>query len=213
VLWRAQQRHLGWMEAYDADLRVQERAVLREDAWRRRVDQRALTLDPPGWLVAELGPAPTDPQERAVWVAAAAELDAYRRTYGLDHLPPAEHVWGRVARDGRAAPPATQAADRAGGTGGQRERRGRGERTHHRGDRQQRATVAADQRHRADPQRLLGAEPRRTAPGHRRDWHTARAALEDLAGWGRHRGHRDQRHPNLERPGRTHGRDLDRDGR
>src|SRR5215218_4578300 len=39
VLRRAQQRHLGWMGAHDEALRVQERAVVREDAWRRRVDQ------------------------------------------------------------------------------------------------------------------------------------------------------------------------------
>jgi len=84
VLRRAQQGHLGWMEAHDAQLRVQERAVTREDAWRRRVDQYALALDPPGWLVAELGPVPTDPGERAVWRLAAAELDGYRRAYGLD---------------------------------------------------------------------------------------------------------------------------------
>jgi hypothetical protein len=64
------------MEAHDADLRVQEQAVGREAAWRRRVDQRALVLDPPGWLLAELGPVPSNPQERAVWRVAAAELDA-----------------------------------------------------------------------------------------------------------------------------------------
>jgi hypothetical protein len=92
ILRRAQQRHLGWMEGHHEELHIQERAVVREDAWRRRVDQRALALDPPGWLVAELGPVPSDPQERAVWRVAAAELDAYRRAYGLDHLPPAEHV-------------------------------------------------------------------------------------------------------------------------
>jgi hypothetical protein len=69
VLRRAQQRHLGWMEAHDPELRVQERAVAREDAWRRRVDQRALALDLPGWLLAELGPMPSDPQGRAVWRA------------------------------------------------------------------------------------------------------------------------------------------------
>jgi hypothetical protein len=80
VLRRAQQRHLGWMEAHDEELRVQERAVAREAGWRSRVDQRALVLDPPGWLLAELGPVPSDPQERAVWRVAAAELDAYRRT-------------------------------------------------------------------------------------------------------------------------------------
>jgi hypothetical protein len=75
LLRRGQQRHLGWMEAHDEELRLQEQAVAREDAWRRRVDQRALALDPPGWLVAELGPVPTDPGERAVWRVAAAELD------------------------------------------------------------------------------------------------------------------------------------------
>jgi conjugative relaxase-like TrwC/TraI family protein len=92
VLRRAQQRHLGWREAHDEELRVQERAVLREDAWRRRVDQRALVLDPPAWLLAELGPIPSDPQERAVWRAAAAELDAFRRAYGLDRDRPAKHA-------------------------------------------------------------------------------------------------------------------------
>jgi conjugative relaxase-like TrwC/TraI family protein len=215
LLRRAQQRHLGWMEAHDEELRVQERAMLREDAWRRRVDQRALVLDPPSWLLAELGPVPSDPRERAVWRVAAAELDAYRRAYGLDHPGPAEHVGGRVARDGRAAAPATSPAERAGGTGEQRERRGRGERAHRRGDLGRRPTMA-DQRHRAEEGRLLGAEPRRDRPGRRRDWQQARAALEHLAAWGRHRDHRDQRHPTRDRPSRTLGRDLghqERDGR
>jgi conjugative relaxase-like TrwC/TraI family protein len=85
LLRRAQQRRLGWMEANDRELQVRERAVAREDAWRRRVDQRALALDPPGWLLAELGPVPTDPGERGLWRVAAAELDGYRRAYGLDH--------------------------------------------------------------------------------------------------------------------------------
>jgi conjugative relaxase-like TrwC/TraI family protein len=216
ILRRAQQRHLGWMEAHDEELRVQERAVLREDAWRGRVDQRALVLDPPMWLVAELGPVPAELGERAVWRVAAAELDAYRRAYGLDHPGPAEHGGGRVARDGRAAAPATApTVERAAGSGEQRERRGRGERTHRRGDLGRRPTMA-DRGRRADPERLLGAEPRRDSPGRRRDWRTARAALEGLAGWGRHRDHRDHRPPNRERPGRTVGRDLgrqERDGR
>jgi hypothetical protein len=213
VLRRGQQRHLGWMEAHDADLRLQERAVAREAAWRRRVDQRALALDPPGWLLAELGPVPSDPQERAVWRVGAAELDGYRRAYGLDHLPPAEHVRVRTARDGRAAAPAIPAAaERAGGTSGEPARRRRDQRPHQRGDPGRRPTVAADQRHRADPGRLLGAEPRREHPGRRRDWQVARAALEHLAGWGRHRDHRDHRHPTRERPSRTLGRE-ERDGR
>src|SRR5829696_7964038 len=53
-------------------------------------------------------------------------------------------------------------------------------------------------------------------PGRRRDWQTARDALEQLAGWGRHREDRDYRHADRDRPGRTVGRDLghqERDGR
>jgi conjugative relaxase-like TrwC/TraI family protein len=213
LLRRAQQRRLGWMEAHDEELRLQERAVLREAAWRRRVDQRALALDPPAWLLAELGPVPADPQEHQMWRTAAAELDAYRRAYGLDHDRPAEHGGGRTARAGRAVAPATApTAERADETGERREHRGRGERAHRRGDLGRRATVAGDRRHRVDPERLLGAEPRRDRPGRRRDWQLARAALEHLAGWGRHRDHRDQRPPNLERLGRTLGR-QERDGR
>jgi hypothetical protein len=184
LLRRAQQRHLGWLEAHDEGLRVQERAVAREAAWRRRVDQRALALDPPAWLLAELGPVPTDPQERRLWRAVAAELDGYRRAYGLEHDRPAKHALGRVAREERAAAPATApAAERAEATVGHREDRDHGGRAHRPGDRPHRPTVAADRRHRADPGRLLGAEPRRQAPGRRRDWQSARAALEQLAGW------------------------------
>jgi conjugative relaxase-like TrwC/TraI family protein len=215
VLRRAQQRRLGWMEAHDEELRVQERAVAREDAWRRRVDQRALVLDPPAWLLAELGLVPTDPRERTVWRVAAAELDGYRRAYGLDHDRPAKHVWGRVARDGRPAAPATAlTAERADGTGEQRERRSRGERAHRRGDLGRRPTIAADRGRRADRGWLLGTEPHRDEPGRRRDWRTARAALEHLADWSRH--HLDHRHPDRERAGRMLGRDLgrgERDGR
>jgi conjugative relaxase-like TrwC/TraI family protein len=222
ILRRAQQRHLGWMEAHDADLRVQERAVAREDAWRRRVDQHALALDPPGWLLAELGPIPTDPHERSVWRLATAELDGYRRAYGLDHPGPAKHRFGRVARDGRPAAAATRlAAEAADGTRRQpgQPGRGRGERAHHRGDRREPPTMVAGQRHQAGPERLLGTEPRRQTPGRRRDWQAAQAALERLAGWSRHRPHRDQPHPDRadrDRPGRRLDRTVgrqERDGR
>jgi conjugative relaxase-like TrwC/TraI family protein len=216
VLRHAHQRHLGWLEAHDQELRIQERAVLREDAWRRRVDQRALVLDPPGWLLAELGPVPNDPRERAVWRVAAAELDAYRRAYGLDHDRSAKHGGGRTAREGRAAAPATApTVERTRRSGEQGERRGRGEPAHRRGDLGRRPTMT-DHGRRADPGRLLGAEPRRDSAGRRRDWQAARAALEHLAGWGRHRSQRDQRHPDRDRPSRTAGRDLghqERDGR
>jgi conjugative relaxase-like TrwC/TraI family protein len=209
ILRRDHQRHLGWMEAKDEELRVRERAVAREGAWRRRVDQHALALDPPGWLVAELGPIPTDSHERAVWRVAAAELDGYRRAYGLDDPGPTKHRLGRVARDGRPAAAATRVTtEAADGTYPQLGRRSAGERIHQRGDRGRRPTVAADRRHQLDSERLLGAEPRRQAPGRRRDWQVARAALEHLAGWSRHREDRDQRPPDRDRPGRTVGRDL-----
>jgi conjugative relaxase-like TrwC/TraI family protein len=216
ILRRAQQRHLGWMEANDAQLRLQERAVAREDAWRRRVDQHALALDPPGWLLAELGPVPTDPQGRQAWRLAAAELDGYRRGYGLDDPGPAKHVGGRMARDGRAGVAATPLAGKqTDRTGQQPGRRGRGGRIHRRGD-LGRGPAAADRRHRVDPERLLGGEPRRQVPGRRRDWQLARAALERLAGWDRHREDRDQRPLDRDRPGRHPDRTVgrpERDGR
>jgi conjugative relaxase-like TrwC/TraI family protein len=210
VLRRAQQQHRGWLEAHDADLRVQERAVAREDAWRRRVDQRALALDPPGWLAAELGPVPTDPGERAVWRVAAGELDGYRRAYGLDDPPPAKHRSGRVTRAGRPAAAATRlAAEAADGTRRQPARLGRGERAHRRGDRREPPTRVAGQWYQVGPEWLLGAEPRRQTAGRRRDWQAAQAALQRLAGWSRHRPHRDQPHPDRADRGRP-GRRLDR---
>jgi hypothetical protein len=211
MLRRHQQRRLGWLEAHDAQLRVGERAVTRELGWRGRVDQRVLALDPPSWLLAELGPLPTDPQERRVWCAAAAHLDSFQRAYGLDHLPPAEHGWPRTARGCRVAVAAIPpAAEQAGPTSRPGRRRGRGEGNRQWPDRQS-PTHRAAGGHRVDPGRLLGAAPRRDTPGRRRDWQAARAALERLAD--RHRHHRDQRHPTLERPGRSLGRDLGRDGR
>jgi len=219
VLRRAQQRHLGWMEAHDAELRVQERAVAREDAWRRRADQRALALDPPSWLLAELGPIPSDPQERTVWRTAAAELDAYRRAYGLDHDRPAEHVGRRVARDGRQTAPATvPAAEKGSGMAGSPGRSHR-EQARWRAVRSterpqpgaRREAPLAEGRRQVDRGRLLGAEPRRDTPGRRRDWQTAWAALERLAD--HHRRSRDDRHRPHERAGRFRTRDLSREER
>jgi conjugative relaxase-like TrwC/TraI family protein len=209
LLRRGQQRRLGWMEAHDEELRLQERAVAREDAWRHRVDQRALVLDPPGWLLAELGPVPTDPQEWAVWRVAAAELDAYRRAYGLDHDRSAKHGGGRTARDGRAAAPATApTATRDGGLHRSAGRRGHSERASQ--PLRARRDPTAAERHRVDTGPLLGAEPRRDTPGRRRDWQQVRAALERLAD---HHRHRDDRHRPHERAGRRRGHDLGRQER
>jgi hypothetical protein len=150
---------------------------------------------------------PTDLQERAVWRVAAAELDGYRRAYGLDHPGPAKHVGGRLARDGRAAGPATApTAARAGGVRGSAERRSRDDRARRSSGAQRDPTAGG--RHRVDPGRLLGAEPRRQAPGRRRDWQGVRAALERLADH-----HRDDRHRPQERAGRLHSRDPGRQER
>ena len=215
LLRRAQQRRLGWLEAHDEDLRVQERAVAREAAWRRRVDQRALALDPPGWLVAELGPFPTSPQEQAVWRIAAAELDGYRRVYGLDDDRPAKHGRGRTAWDGRAAapttPPTEGPADSQRGSAERRRYREQGRRWP--ADRQPPIGGRAAA-HRVGSGWLLGAEPRRDHPGRRRDWQQVRAALERLADHHR-RGRVDRDRPQ-ERAGRPQSRDIgcqERDGR
>jgi hypothetical protein len=122
-----------------------------------------------------------------------------------------------VSRDGRAGAPDTAAtAEQADGSRGQLGRRSRAAGVDDRDDHQQWPTVVAGRRHPVDPERLLGAEPRRQAPGRRRDWQTARAALERLAGWDRHRDHHDHRHLDHDRPGRSLGRlfaSRERDGR
>ena len=100
MLRRHQQQRAGWLEAHDAELRRREQLVARELGWRRRVDERAMALDPPGWLLAELGPVPEQPAERQAWIAAAAELDAYRRVHGLtDPAERAQRVGGPAERD------------------------------------------------------------------------------------------------------------------
>jgi hypothetical protein len=104
LLRRHQQQRAGWLEAFDAELRQREQLVTRQLAWQRRVDERVMMLDPPGWLLAELGPIPEQPAERQVWIEAAAELDAYRRVHGLPE--PAE----RTQRGGGPAEPDTHAA-------------------------------------------------------------------------------------------------------
>lgn len=79
--------------------------------------------------------------------------------------------------------------------------------------------MVAGQLIQVDPERLLGTQPRRQTPGRRRDWQAAQAALERLAGWSRHRHHRDQPNPDRadrDRPGRHMERTVgrqERDGR
>jgi len=193
VLRRVQQARAGWLERH-ADLPAQERANVRELAWRRRVDERAVALTQPGWLVEALGPTPgaERPAERRAWLAVAVELDGFRRAYGLDDQPPAKHGGGERAPAGRdglaamagragspAAEPAAvgdqpQARDEA-----RRDRPGwrhpAGERA---GRRRERPTVG--QQRAARVAELLGAEPGRREAGRRRDWQQVKTALERL---------------------------------
>jgi hypothetical protein len=227
LLRRTQQQRAGWLEQHH-DLPLQERANARELAWRQRVDERAMVLTQPGWLVEALSPMPPAerPAEQRAWLAAAVALDGYRRAYGLDDQPPAKHGWGertRAGRDGLAAtvdqagrptPVRAAAGDqpqvrdevRQGRPGWRhpgRERAGR---------RPERPTLRQERAGRVAE--LLGAEPGRRQAGRRRDWRQIQAALERLERArtrdpDRHHErahHRDRdHHPGREQRG--HGRD------
>jgi hypothetical protein len=96
ALRRATQQRRAWLEANDARLQVQERAVARELAWRGRADAAALAAVRPGWLEAALGPLPDHQAGHAAWRQAAVALDGYRRLWGLADTGPAQHARGRA---------------------------------------------------------------------------------------------------------------------
>jgi conjugative relaxase-like TrwC/TraI family protein len=193
VLRRAAQERAGWLEQHQ-ELPLLERANARELGWRQRVDERAVALQQPGWLVEALGPMPgaKRPAEQREWLATAVALDGYRRAYGLDHDRPAEHRGGERVRAGRDGSVAT--ADRAGRP--TIERAAAGEQPQVRdetrwgrpgwrhsarerpGRRPERSTV--EQECAARVGELLGAEPGRRQAGRRRDWQQVQAALERL---------------------------------
>jgi conjugative relaxase-like TrwC/TraI family protein len=227
LLRRRQQERAGWLEQHH-DLPLQERANARELAWRQRVDERAMVLTQPGWLVEALGPMPgaERPAEQRAWLAAAVALDGYRRAYGLDDERPAEHGGGErswAGRDGLAA-----TADRVGRPTPERAvagdqpqvrdevRRGRPGWRHPGRERAsrlpERPTLGQERAGRVAE--LLGAEPGRRQAGRRRDWQQVQATLERLElvrerirDPDRHhdRAHHRDRHPGREQRG--HGRD------
>jgi hypothetical protein len=108
-LRRSEQERQAWLEAKDAPLRLQERAVARELAWRGRADAAALAAARPGWLEAALGPLPAHPAGRVAWQEAAVALDGYRRLWGLAGPGPAQHPAPRAERTAAGG-----AADRRG---------------------------------------------------------------------------------------------------
>jgi hypothetical protein len=103
ALRRATQARRAWLEANDARLTWQERAVARELGWRGRADAAALAATRPGWLEAALGPIPEDREGQAAWRQAAVALDGYRRLWGLADPGPAQHPARRAERTAVAA--------------------------------------------------------------------------------------------------------------
>jgi conjugative relaxase-like TrwC/TraI family protein len=103
ALRRAERQRRAWLEAHDARLRAQERAVTRELAWRKRADAAVLAAARPAWLEATLGPLPEDRDGQAAWREAAVALDGYRRLWGLPHDRPAQQGGGPAERAATSA--------------------------------------------------------------------------------------------------------------
>jgi conjugative relaxase-like TrwC/TraI family protein len=90
-----QQRRDGWLEA-NAHLGPQYRQVVRALAWQRRATGLAIEADRPGYVLEALGPVPASTRGRRAWRHAAAEIEAYRRTY---QITDPDRALGPEARD------------------------------------------------------------------------------------------------------------------
>ncbi len=78
---QAQQEYLAWRERH-ADIIAGDRARGREQAWRGRVDLRAVELERPGWL-RELGELPATVKGQRAWRQTVARIEQYRERYGI----------------------------------------------------------------------------------------------------------------------------------
>jgi hypothetical protein len=77
-----QQHRQGWLEA-NTHLGLQYRQVVRTLAWQRRATGLAVEQERPGYVLEALGPVPTSTRGRRAWRQAAAEIEHYRRIYGI----------------------------------------------------------------------------------------------------------------------------------
>jgi conjugative relaxase-like TrwC/TraI family protein len=77
-----QQRRDGWLEA-NAHLGSAYRQVVRVLAWQRRATGVAVEADRPGYVLEALGPVPESTRGRRAWRRAAADIEAYRRSYQI----------------------------------------------------------------------------------------------------------------------------------
>ena len=79
----------GWSGSYektgdpDKDRYLAEVAAAM-DARKERLGQHTAKSSP-AWALRTLGPVPEAPEERGRWEARAADIAAYRETYGFDH--------------------------------------------------------------------------------------------------------------------------------
>lgn len=58
--------------------------LVQATSHRQRALVRAAEVSPPAYLVAELGPRPSAPGERAAWRQAALAVESYRERWGVD---------------------------------------------------------------------------------------------------------------------------------
>jgi len=77
-----QQRRDGWLEA-NADLGSRYLQVLRVLAWQRRAIGLAIEQERPAYVLETLGPMPASTRGRRAWRQAAAQIEQYRRSYGI----------------------------------------------------------------------------------------------------------------------------------
>jgi conjugative relaxase-like TrwC/TraI family protein len=66
-----------------ADLASRE-ILVEATSRRQRALARAAEVSPPGYLVAELGPRPSAPVERAAWRQAVLAVESYRERWGVE---------------------------------------------------------------------------------------------------------------------------------
>ena len=78
---RAQQEHLAWRERHSDQLSA-DHARAREQAWRGRVDVRAVALERPGWL-REFGEPPATVKGQRALRQTVARIEQYRERYGI----------------------------------------------------------------------------------------------------------------------------------
>jgi hypothetical protein len=181
-----QQQRAAWLET-NADLVAEQRVVMRELAWRRRADARAIELDPPADLVAAFGPPPTERKALAAWRATVGQVDGYQRAWGIDRPGLAKHEGQSEREEERKEPVGTSAGDReAKPTSGREEVHTERDARAVVGDRQAKPTTAQARQERrsarherqaARAEELLGPQPTEDLR-QRRAWQAARTTIE-----------------------------------